>query len=78
MYALRLDDAVGIPRVGLQLRSCVSLRLCAHNEHGAALIFEWATHQNETLSDAINKAGMVIPIRLLTRALRQITLRAGG
>src|SRR5215813_894943 len=66
VYALQLEDAMGIPRVGLQLRSHVGATLCTYDEHRSAFVVERATHQDEARCDAINKAGVVIPVRLLT------------
>jgi len=77
-YTLKLEDAVNVPRVGLQSLHHFVRILGTYNEHGPAFIFERATHDDEAFSDSIDKPIVLIPKRLLTCAFGQITPRSGN
>ena len=51
----------------------------ADNQHGAALVGQGtAEHDEVLLNQVVDEGRMLVPVRLLARALRMVAFRAGG
>ena len=79
LYAFQFQNAVLSPRIVLQFLSHFVFILGVEDQQRAAFIDQRATHQNETVIDKlIDELGVLVPKGLLTSALGEITVGAGG
>src|SRR5262249_25317831 len=77
--ALQFENALFHPGIIFQFLLHVIFIVSIHDQHPASLIDQGSAHQNKTVGDElIDECCVLVPKRLLSRAFRPITLRAGG